>query len=77
LGKILGKDSGVRVDLLTFDYEEAMKAGTEKGNGSGASLDLLIFDYKEAMKAGRRALGMDSGFERPKMIRCLLDSWLP
>jgi hypothetical protein len=52
LGKILGKDSGVRVDLL-------------------------IFDYEEAMKAGRRALGMDSGFERPKMIRCLLDSWLP
>jgi len=30
LGKILGKDSGVRKDLLTFDYKEARKAGIIK-----------------------------------------------
>ena len=39
------KSSGpsVRLDLLTFDYKEAMKAGTEKGNGSGVRKDLLTF----------------------------------
>jgi len=30
LGKILGRDSGVRKDLLIFEYKEARKAGIIK-----------------------------------------------
>ena len=66
---------------MLFDYEEARKAGKTEAPAEFAEkcrnrfhhrdTEDTLFD-KEAMKAGRRALGMDSGFERPEMIRCLL-----